>query len=110
VVPGAIHEIRAIMLSHKGYSINQISDILAVTRETVSLWFDAWASRGLEGLRDKAHPGRPVIYDQHNRKRLQALVAEHPHQIRAVQACLQRETGKASCTATFKRALKKSGV
>lgn len=108
--PALRRRAHAIVLSHKGYSINQISDILAVTRETVSLWFDAWESSGLEGLRDKSRSGRPAIYDAHDRKRLQALVAEHPHQIRAVQARLQWETGKSSCTATVKRALKKAGI
>jgi len=108
--PALRRRAHAIVLSHKRYSINQISDILAVTRETVSLWFDAWEADGLEGLRDKARPGRPAVYDALDRERLQALVAEHPHQIKAVQARLQQETGKSSCTATLKRALKKSGV
>lgn len=108
--PALRRRAHAIVLSHKGYSINQISDILAITRETVSLWFDAWESTGLEGLRDKARSGRPAIYDERDRERLQALVAEHPHQIRTVQARLQRETGKSSCTTTVKRALKKSGL
>lgn len=108
--PALRRRAHAIVLSHKGYSINQISDILAVTRETVSLWFDAWQADALEGLRDKARSGRPAIYDERDRERLQALVAEHPHQIRTVQAYLQRETGKSSCTTTVKRALKKSGL
>ncbi|WP_090731460.1 helix-turn-helix domain-containing protein [Azotobacter beijerinckii] len=106
--PALRRRAHAIVLSHKRYSINQISDILAVTRETVSLWFDAWEADGLEGLRDKARPGRPAVYDALDRERLQALVAEHPHQIKAVQARLQQETGKSSCTATVKRALKKA--
>jgi transposase len=108
--PALRRRAHAIVLSHKRYSINQISDILAVTRETVSLWFDAWEADGLEGLRDKARPGRPAIYDDRDRERLQALVAEHPHQIKTVHARLQQETGKSSCTATVKRALKKSEV
>lgn len=83
--PAQRRRVHAIVLSHKDCRINQINDILAVTREPVSLWFDAWASRGLEGLRDKARPGRPAIYDQHDRKRLQALVAEHPQPIRAAR-------------------------
>ncbi|WP_139204261.1 helix-turn-helix domain-containing protein, partial [Azotobacter beijerinckii] len=72
--PALRRRAHAIVLSHKRYSINQISDILAVTRETVSLWFDAWEADGLEGLRDKARPGRPAVYDALDRERLQALV------------------------------------
>jgi hypothetical protein len=38
---------------------------------------------------------------------LQALVAEHPHHIRALQARFQEETGKSVATVTLRRALKK---
>lgn len=108
--PALRRRAHAILLSNKGYTINQISDILAVRRGTVSIWFDAWKADGLEGLTDKAHTGRPAIYDEQDRELLKALVAQTPHQIKAVQARLQQETGKTSCSMTIKRALKKSGV
>lgn len=57
-------QIHAIVLSHQGHTINQICKILSVTRETVSLWFDAWEAQGLEGLRNKPHTGRPTIYSK----------------------------------------------
>jgi transposase len=63
---------------------------------------------GLEGLTDKNRTGRPTIYDEQDRERLKTLVSEAPHQIKAVQARLQQETGKSSCTTTIKRALKKN--
>ncbi len=100
----------AILLSHKGYTLNQISDILAVTRATVSLWFEAWKADGLKGLCDKARTGRPAIYDEQDWERLKVLVSENPHQIKAAQARLQQETGKISCTMTIKRALKNWGI
>lgn len=100
----------AILLSHKGYTLNQISDILDVTRPTVSIWLEAWKAEGLKGLYDKPRTGRPVIYDEQDRERLKILVSEEPHQIKAVHARLQQETGKISCTMTIKRALKKAGV
>jgi transposase len=54
----------AILLSNLGYSIDQISDILAVRRGTVSIWLNAWKADGLSRLTDKAHAGRPAIYDE----------------------------------------------
>jgi transposase len=90
--------------------VDQICKILSVTRETVSLWFDAWETQGLDGLRDKPRAGRPAIYSDAERERLFELVQEQPHQMKAVQARLQQETGKGACTMTLKRALKKSGV
>lgn len=73
----------AIVLSHQGHTINQVCKILSVTRETVSLWFDAWEARGLEGLSDKPIAGRPSIYSDEERERLRALAEEQPHQLKA---------------------------
>lgn len=108
--PALRRRAHAIVLSHQGHTINQICKILSVTRETVSLWFDTWETQGLEGLRDKPRTGRPSIYTDSERERLRALAEEQPHQLKAVQARLQQETGKRSSTMTVKRALKKSGV
>lgn len=100
----------AILLSNNEHTINQISKVLCVGRDTVSIWIKTWETDGLEGLIDKPRTGRPVIYDDQDRERLKVLVSEEPHQIKAVQARLQQETGKTSCTMTIKRALKKAGV
>jgi transposase len=100
----------AILLSHKGYSIKEISDILAVHRDTLSGWIAGWEQEGLCGLRDKVRPGRPAIYNETERERLKELVDEQPHQLKAAQAKLQQETGKTSCTMTLKRYLKKNRV
>lgn len=108
--PALRRRAHAILLSNKGYTINQISDILAVRRGAVSMWLKAWETDGLTGLTAKAQSGRPAIYDEQDRELLKTLVAQTPHQIKAVQARLQEETGKTSCSMTIKRALKKSGV
>jgi transposase len=108
--PALRRRAHAILLSNKGYTINQISDILAVRRGAVSIWLKAWKTDGLNGLTAKSQSGRPAIYDEQDRELLKTLVAQTPHQIKAVQARLQEETGKTSCSMTIKRALKKSGV
>lgn len=108
--PALRRRAHAIVLSHRGYTINQISDILAVTRETIGLWLNAWEAQGLAGLRDKPRSGRSAIFDAQDEERLKTLIAEHPHQIKTVQAQLQQETGKSFCTMTVKRALKKAGI
>jgi transposase len=69
----------AILLSHQGYTINQISDILDVRRNTLSIWFKKWEVSGLDDLIDKPRSGRVPILDDDDRERLQALVQEHPH-------------------------------
>jgi len=99
----------AMLLSAKGYSCDAIADILSAHRTTVSLWIDAWHAKGLAGLRDEPRPGRPPIYSAAERARLQALVDEQPHQLKAAQARLEAETGKTASPRTVKRCLKKSG-
>ena len=108
--PALRRRAHAIVLSHQSHTIDQICKILSVTRETASLWFDAWEAQGLDGLRDKPRAGRPAIYSDAERERLLELVQEQPHQLKAVQARFQQETGKYASTMTIKRALKKSGV
>jgi transposase len=100
----------AMLLSDKGYAREAIADILSVNRATVSLWIDAWEAKGIAGLRDGQRPGRPPIYDAAELARLRALVDEQPHQLKAAQARLEAETGKAACTMTLKRGLKKIRV
>ena len=97
----------AILLSNKGYTINQISDILNAHRETVSIWLTLWDRQGLLGLKDDARSGRPPTYDEAARTRLKQLVKDQPCQLKAVQAQLAQETGKTACVMTLKRALKK---
>ncbi|GGX97065.1 hypothetical protein GCM10007160_25690 [Litchfieldella qijiaojingensis] len=98
----------AILLSHQGYTINQIRDILQVTRDTISIWFKNWETAGLSTLVDKPRCGRPSILDAQDVDRLQDLVQQHPHQLRTLQARLQEDTGKRFSAATLRRALKKT--
>jgi len=100
----------AMLLSAKGYSCDAIADILSAHRTTVSLWIDAWHAKGLAGLRDEPRPGRPPIYSAAERARLQALVDEQPHQLKAAQARLEAETGKTASPRTVKRCLKNPGI
>tara|TARA_R110001599_G_scaffold60939_4_gene169295 strand:+ start:10981 stop:11454 length:474 start_codon:yes stop_codon:yes gene_type:complete len=100
----------AILLSHQRHTINQISEILQVRRDAVSRWFQQWEESGLDGLIDKPRSGRTPSLDEHDHMRLQALVAEHPHQIRALQARFQEETGKSVATVILRRALKKMAI
>ena len=48
-----------ILLSSKGYSINEISDIFGVKRDTVSARIDAWEKYGPAGLKDPDRSGCP---------------------------------------------------
>lgn len=97
----------AILLSHQGHTINQISQILEVRRDAVSRWLTQWEASGFNGLIDKPRSGRMPVLDENDHQRLQELVAEQPHQIRSLQARFAEETGKTVSTVTLRRALKK---
>ena len=97
----------AILLSDKGHTINQITEILQVGRDAVSRWLKQWEASGLDALIDKPCSGRAPVLDANDHQRLQELVAEQPHQIRTLQARFQEETGKTVSTVTLRRALKK---
>ena len=53
----------AVLLSAKGYSLDQLADIFEADRDTVSRWLDDWQTEGLAGLADAAKPGRPAKLD-----------------------------------------------
>jgi len=54
-----ISRCRAMMLSHKGYTINDLADIFDVDRDTITNWFDRYESQGVSGLKDAPKSGRP---------------------------------------------------
>ena len=49
----------AILLSHKGFDVSQIAEILSCTPQSLYNWFGKWEKEGLEGLIRKAGQGRP---------------------------------------------------
>lgn len=64
---GATHRERqraqAVLLSSRGYSLEQLSDILGADRDTISRWLDRWQREGLGGLSDAPRSGRPHKMD-----------------------------------------------
>lgn len=63
-----INRCHALLLSHKGYTINQLSDIFDVDRDTISNWFARWRRQGLEGLSDAPRSGRPTKLNEEEKK------------------------------------------
>lgn len=58
----------AVLLSAKGYSLDQLADILEADRGTISHWLDDWQAHGVEGLSDAPKPGRPCKLDDNARQ------------------------------------------
>ncbi len=98
----------AVLLSAAGHTLNQLQAIFGADRDTVATWFNRFEAGGVEGLKSLPKPGRPPIYTPDEVSQLKELVGLEPRQIKQAQAALQQATGKTSCTATLKRALKKT--
>lgn len=97
----------AILLSHKRYSLSQLSDVFDVCRDTISQWIEEWESLGLVGLMDKPRCGRPPIFSEEECEQFKALIDKNPHQPKTAMATFQAETGKCASPDTYKRLLKK---
>jgi len=50
-----------IILSHQGKTIQEITEIYQVTRQTVSTWFGKYEIAGISGLHSNKKTGRPAI-------------------------------------------------
>lgn len=98
----------AILLSARGYKLEQLQDILQVDRDTLSVWIDRFEAKGIEGLSDLPRSGRPSIYDNEELLTFKEMVDKEPRKIKQAQAALQESTGKTSSLDTLKNGLKKS--
>lgn len=49
-----------VLLSARGYSVDQLADIYQQDRDRVSLWLDWWSEFEYDGLADDPKSGRPA--------------------------------------------------
>lgn len=80
----------AILLSSRGYSIEQISDIFTVHRNTVSQWIESFTAAGIDALPDAPKPGRPSKISQAEERYLLNAVASNPQRIGEALAALKK--------------------
>jgi len=50
---------QAILLSAQGHTMNQLTEIFKVDRDTVGKWFDRFETQNTTGLKDAPGRGRP---------------------------------------------------
>lgn len=105
--PGFVKRLSCLTLSYKGFDVTDICNILDVHYNTVYRWIITYHQEGLKGLMDKPKEGRPVILEESNRKKIEALVKEEPRQLKRVLALLEQKYGIKCSLDTLKRFLKK---
>lgn len=67
---------RILLALDEGRSISEIASTLHVSRPTVYLWKDRYAAEGLQGLSDRARPGRPPSIDAKTVERILFLTTQ----------------------------------
>jgi len=96
----------SLLLSTRGWSMDAISTLYDVHRQTVSAWLDRWQHTGVTGLADRPRSGKPPRLTAPERTLALALIATMPHAPRQVLAHLTEQTGKTISRSTFKRLTK----
>lgn len=99
----------AILLSDRGYSVDQIADIYEVDRDTVASWLDRWDEGGTSGLHDQEGRGRKPILNEKEQKQAIKIVEQEPRSSNRSLVKIEKKTGKKISRETLKRILKKGG-
>ena len=77
----------AILLSSRGFSIDEIANVFNVHRDSASSWIDAWESSGFDGLRDRPRSGRKPDLTKIEQKVAIKLIKKYP---RSLKACCRK--------------------
>ena len=102
--------IRAILRSHKGYTIDEIAEITDVDRDTVSKWFNNWEGYGAVGLMDRVKQNRRSVLNEEEQETLKRVILENPRSAKEVSVKLEKETGKKLSHWSVKRWAKRLGL
>lgn len=94
--PSSRVRIRAhsVLLSNRGYSIDEISDIYEADRDRVTAWIDNWLESGYDGLLDLPKSGRPPLLNEKEQEQVAELVQKEPRSIKRVADQIQKKRAK----------------
>lgn len=87
---GRSHRVRqrahAVRLSAKGYTFDQIADVLDVDRDAVARTLDRWETGAVAALEEGGRPGRPSKVDAALEAQVFAAARERPASLRRTLA------------------------
>jgi len=73
-----VRRARIVLLAADGCSTRAIAREVSARPRVVSIWRNRFADQGLDGLKDKPHPGKKPIYTEAIDKRILALLEQPP--------------------------------
>ncbi len=100
----------AILLSARRYSINQIADIFAVDRETITAWLERWEETGTDGLDDEPRAGRPTILNDEEEREAIEIVKQEPRSLKQQLLTMIEKFGKSLGVDTLRNLCRKNGL
>ena len=99
---------KCLLLSHKKYTVKELSDIFEVEKRTIRNWINKWENEGINGIYDKKGKGRNKIYSKEEEKIIISLIEKEPRDIKQVLIAINNELNKTSSKDTIKRILDKN--
>lgn len=99
-----------ILLSSKGFSISELSDIFEVRRDTVSARISAWEKYGPDGLKDRDRSGCPPKLSASETQSAAEIIRESPQCPKRIIARIQEQSNRKISPSTLKRLVKKLGL
>lgn len=99
-----------ILMSANGKCVNQISEVLDYSRQTICKWINNFKLRGTDSFADNHRSGRPRKLNDENQLLAASLILEEPRSLKSVLSILSKETGVKISLKTIKRLLKEYGL
>ncbi|QDV42025.1 Integrase core domain protein [Stieleria neptunia] len=93
----------AILLSDAQYEIEQIVDILSVSRDSVRAWIKHFEQDGPDALLDEKRPGGPRKLNEQEEQILKDLLRQFPSRPATVLSRLRTRTGKSISRHSLRR-------
>ena len=106
--PGRVRKrAEAILLSVRGYTIDEIGAITGFHRNTVSRWLDQWAERGIDGILEREGRGRKHSLSEDEERQVMEWIEENPRSANQAVGRIEESLGKIVSPDTVRRLLKR---
>lgn len=69
---------RVVLMAADGKSNNAIAEAVGIDTRYVGMWRKRYRAQGLDGLKDRPRPGRPLIYGHDDRLRIVKTICDTP--------------------------------
>src|SRR2546422_11751643 len=98
----------SLLLSAQGMTINAITKIYQIDRDTVSTWIRKWEHDGPESLQDKPRSGRPPKLTPEEQKLALGYIKEEPRSLKQIVERVANTTAKRLSISSLKRLAKRA--